>query len=83
MTEMSVGPAKEAVHVDRRVHRQGRHHAAEQSVIDTAWWDRRDPEQVAASAPVKRVGRAEDVADAILFLAGNGYVTGRDPGRRW
>lgn len=57
--------------------------AVSPGVIDTAWWGRRDPEmkrrvfdQVAASAPLKRVGKAEDVADAILFLAGNGYVTG-------
>jgi len=26
--------------------------------------------------PVRRTGRAEDVADAVVFLAGNGFVTG-------
>lgn len=31
---------------------------------------------VAASLPVKRVGRPEDVADAVVFLMGNGFVTG-------
>jgi len=26
--------------------------------------------------PVKRIGRPEDIADAVLFLMRNGYVTG-------
>ena len=30
----------------------------------------------AARLPVKRIGTAEDVADAVLFLMRNGYVTG-------
>ena len=30
----------------------------------------------AARLPVKRIGTAEDVADAVLFLMKNGYVTG-------
>ena len=31
---------------------------------------------VAAKLPVRRIGRAEEVADAVLFLMKNGYVTG-------
>ena len=57
--------------------------AVSPGVIHTPWWDGR-PEalkhsvfaRVAATAPVPRVGRAEDVADAIVFLAANSYVTG-------
>lgn len=30
----------------------------------------------AASLPVKRIGRAEEIADGVLFLMKNGYVTG-------
>ncbi|HKV56608.1 MAG TPA: SDR family oxidoreductase [Candidatus Binataceae bacterium] len=33
-------------------------------------------DQYAARLPVKRVGRAEEVADAVLFLMKNGFVTG-------
>jgi NAD(P)-dependent dehydrogenase (short-subunit alcohol dehydrogenase family) len=62
-------------------------------VIDTPYWarmseaDRRQLYEAAAAAvPVKRVGREEDIADAVLFLAGNSYVTGVvldvDGGRR-
>ncbi|WP_428392831.1 SDR family oxidoreductase [Lichenicoccus sp.] len=57
--------------------------AVSPGVIDTPWWDRHPEalkqrifEQITASVPVRRVGRAEEVADAIVFLAGNGYVTG-------
>ena len=57
--------------------------AVSPGVIDTAWWDRYPGElkrrifgQVAASAPLRRIGRAEEVADAIVFLAGNNYITG-------
>ena len=56
--------------------------AVSPGVIDTPWWDKQPPElrtrmfrQIAASTPARRVGRAEDVADAIVFLAGNTYVT--------
>jgi NAD(P)-dependent dehydrogenase (short-subunit alcohol dehydrogenase family) len=52
-------------------------------VIDTPYWDklgdeRRDRmyEAAARGVPAGRVGSAEDVADAVLFLAGNGFVTG-------
>jgi NAD(P)-dependent dehydrogenase (short-subunit alcohol dehydrogenase family) len=30
----------------------------------------------AARLPVKRIGRADEIADAVLFLMKNGYVTG-------
>jgi NAD(P)-dependent dehydrogenase (short-subunit alcohol dehydrogenase family) len=33
-------------------------------------------ETVGKSLPVGRVGQPEDIADAVLFLMGNGYVTG-------
>jgi NAD(P)-dependent dehydrogenase (short-subunit alcohol dehydrogenase family) len=32
--------------------------------------------QEATRLPVRRVGKPEDVADAVLFLMRNGYVTG-------
>ena len=57
--------------------------AVSPGVIDTPWWDKQPAElkqrvyaRVAATAPVRRIGRSEDIADAIVFLAGNGYVTG-------
>ncbi|MFF0489449.1 SDR family oxidoreductase [Nocardia sp. NPDC004068] len=52
-------------------------------VIDTPWWDRVPAERrealfdgLAATTPVGRVGRPEEVASAIRALAGNGFVTG-------
>ena len=52
-------------------------------VIDTAWWhplpeaDRAAFfEATAGSTPVGRIGRPHDVAEAVLFLAGNGFTTG-------
>jgi len=52
-------------------------------VIDTDWWaglpaGQRTAlfESYAAGTPVGRVGRPEDVAAAVLYLAGNGFVTG-------
>jgi NAD(P)-dependent dehydrogenase (short-subunit alcohol dehydrogenase family) len=30
----------------------------------------------AARLPVRRIGRPEEIADAVLFLMKNGYVTG-------
>jgi NAD(P)-dependent dehydrogenase (short-subunit alcohol dehydrogenase family) len=33
--------------------------------------------QYTAGIPVARAGRPEEVADAIVFLAGNGYITGK------
>jgi len=52
-------------------------------VIDTPWWDAFPKEQkqamfkdYAARTPVGRVGRPEDVAQAIAFLIGNDFMTG-------
>ncbi|RWC58020.1 SDR family oxidoreductase [Mesorhizobium sp.] len=53
-------------------------------VIDTPWWDFLAEEQkqaiftdYAGKTPVGRIGRAEDVADAIAFLVCNGFMTGQ------
>jgi NAD(P)-dependent dehydrogenase (short-subunit alcohol dehydrogenase family) len=52
-------------------------------VIDTPWWDvfpddqrRAMFETYAAKTPVGRVGRAEDVAQAIAFLIADSFMTG-------
>jgi len=52
-------------------------------VIDTPWWSAVPDEQkqamfedYAAKTPVGRVGRPDDVAQAIAFLIGNGFMTG-------
>jgi len=52
-------------------------------VIDTPWWNFLGEDQKAAAfarfaaqTPVGRIGRAEDVADAIAFLVGNTFMTG-------
>lgn len=52
-------------------------------VIDTAWWDQQVPAMKEAvfagasvGAPVGRVGQAAEVAEAILALALNGFITG-------
>ncbi len=52
-------------------------------VVDTLWWDFLSVEQrtaafagFAAQTPVGRVGRAEDIADAIAFLVGNTFLSG-------
>ena len=52
-------------------------------VIDTPWWDafpedqkRAMFEDYAAKTPVGRVGRPEDVAQAIAFLIGDSFMTG-------
>ncbi|MBD0672483.1 SDR family oxidoreductase [Streptomyces sp. CBMA156] len=57
--------------------------AVSPGVIDTPWWDRVPAGQraalfegLAATTPVGRVGRAEDVARAIHLLAANTFVTG-------
>ena len=57
--------------------------AVSPGVIDTPWWAGMPEEQrrayfdaAAAITPVRRVGRAEDVADAIAYLAGATFVTG-------
>lgn len=57
--------------------------AVSPGVIATPWWDRVPEqfrntvfEQTAASLPVGCVGQPEDVAQAILFLIQNGFMTG-------
>lgn len=31
---------------------------------------------IAQKLPVKRIGKPEEIADAVLFLMGNGFITG-------
>lgn len=57
--------------------------AVSPGVIDTPWWDVLPPGQragfmasAATAAPAKRVGRPQDVAGAVLYLAGASFVTG-------
>lgn len=57
--------------------------AVSPGVIDTSWWDRVPAEQrqaifetSASTAPAGRVGKPEDVAEAILFLVKSSFVTG-------
>jgi NAD(P)-dependent dehydrogenase (short-subunit alcohol dehydrogenase family) len=47
-------------------------------LLDGFFGDQREAGLAAAGArlPVQRVGTPEDIADAVLFLMGNGYVTG-------
>ncbi|MDE1996067.1 MAG: SDR family oxidoreductase [Rhizobiaceae bacterium] len=52
-------------------------------VVDTPWWDFLTEEQKAptfagfgARTPVGRVGRSDEIADAIAFLIGNGFTSG-------
>ena len=51
--------------------------------IDTHWWNVLPDEQrhayfdsLAAITPVRRIGKPEDVAEAIVYLAGATFVTG-------
>jgi NAD(P)-dependent dehydrogenase (short-subunit alcohol dehydrogenase family) len=57
--------------------------AVSPGIIDTPWWDKTPQEQRKAAfalfsekTPVGRIGRAEDVAAAILFLVQNTYMDG-------
>lgn len=52
-------------------------------VIESPYWDKMEPgarqnffDAAARSVPTRRTGRPEDVADAVVFLAGNGFITG-------
>ncbi|MBX4991311.1 NAD(P)-dependent dehydrogenase (short-subunit alcohol dehydrogenase family) [Rhizobium binae] len=52
-------------------------------VVDTPWWSILPSEQrgsvfadFASRTPVGRVGRPEDIAEAIAFLIGNGFMSG-------
>jgi NAD(P)-dependent dehydrogenase (short-subunit alcohol dehydrogenase family) len=52
-------------------------------VIDTKMLDKVFGEQreeivkaIAGKLPVKRIGKPEEIADAVLFLMGNGFITG-------
>ncbi|MBV8252679.1 MAG: SDR family oxidoreductase [Chitinophaga sp.] len=57
--------------------------AVSPGVIDTPWWDflpQADKQaafnEYAAQTPAGRVGQPDEVANGILFLAGNNFVTG-------
>jgi NAD(P)-dependent dehydrogenase (short-subunit alcohol dehydrogenase family) len=57
--------------------------AVSPGVVDTPWWsgfpeDARKAlfAEFAAKLPVGRVGQAEDIAQAVLLAATNGYLTG-------
>jgi NAD(P)-dependent dehydrogenase (short-subunit alcohol dehydrogenase family) len=53
--------------------------AVSPGVIDTAWWANKPAgmmEAASLAAPLARAGYAEEVADAIAFLAGNAFITG-------
>ena len=68
--------AKELTHI--------RINAVSPGVIDTSWWDflpeqekHETFKQYAAQIPAGRVGKPDEIANAILFLAGNEYMTGK------
>lgn len=57
--------------------------AVSPGVVDTPWWDWLSPDEkretfnrFAQAAPVGRVGKPEDIAQAIVFLIGNTFMTG-------
>src|SRR5580658_9883463 len=57
--------------------------AVSPGIVDTHWWDALPGDQrqayfaaVAAVTPVRRVGRPEDVAEAVVYLSGASFVTG-------
>lgn len=58
--------------------------AVSPGLVDTPWWDFVPQEnrqeafrQYTANIPAGRVAQPEEVADVIVFLAGNGYMTGK------
>jgi len=58
--------------------------AVSPGLVDTPWWDFVPEEQKPAvfaewtsGIPAGRVARPEEIADVIVFLAGNGYMTGK------
>ncbi|MGH3167484.1 MAG: SDR family oxidoreductase [Trebonia sp.] len=57
--------------------------AVSPGVIDTPWWHAMPEPQrseffrgTASVTPVRRIGNPDDVAHALLYLAGAGFVTG-------
>jgi NAD(P)-dependent dehydrogenase (short-subunit alcohol dehydrogenase family) len=63
--------------------RPRRVNAVSPGVIDTPWWNRMPENQrretfdkFAVATPVGRIGRPEDIAQAIVFLIGNSFMTG-------
>lgn len=57
--------------------------AVSPGVVDTPWWDRMQEDQkqaafarFAAATPAGRVGQPEDIAQCIVFLIGNSFMTG-------
>ena len=63
--------------------RPRRINAVSPGVIDTPWWNRMPEAQkneifdnFAAATPAGRIGRPEDIAEAIVFLIGNSFMTG-------
>ena len=63
--------------------RPRRVNAVSPGVIDTPWWNWMPEDQkretfnkFAAATPAGRVGRPEDIAEAIVFLIGNSFMTG-------
>lgn len=63
--------------------RPRRVNAVSPGVVDTPWWNWMPEDQkqsafgkFAAAAPVGRVGKPEDIAQAIVFLIGNSFMTG-------
>jgi len=63
--------------------RPRRVNAVSPGVIDTPWWNWMPDEQkrdafgkFAAATPVGRIGKPQDIAEAIVFLIGNSFMTG-------
>ena len=63
--------------------RPRRVNAVSPGVIDTPWWNWMQEDQktsafakFAAATPAGRVGKPEDIAQAIVFLIGNSFMTG-------